>query len=179
MHMFAYMLYTNIRLSKNESPCIPQISGRFLLIPVFGLFLNRQRPHNNNKNTHNNNNMALQADPSDLAYLPFSPSICFSIASQWIFDKQAYQWQEDVAGRIIISGNVKQTLHAVLVVRPTGGGKSLLRDIVGIILGGVALTVLPLLSLGADQTSKVHLKSNFSTLYCYTVRALYIILLFF
>jgi superfamily II DNA helicase RecQ len=42
---------------------------------------------------------------------------------------------------------------ALLVILPTDGGKSLVRDVVGIILGGVTLTIIPLLSLGADQTS--------------------------
>jgi hypothetical protein len=52
MHMFVYMLYTNIRLSEKESPCIPQIiSGRFLLIPVFGLFLLPTTPQQQQKYT--------------------------------------------------------------------------------------------------------------------------------
>jgi ATP-dependent DNA helicase RecQ len=44
----------------------------------------------------------------------------------------------------------------MLVVLPTGGGKSLLRDVCGIILGSVTLTIVPLLSVGADQTLKVN-----------------------
>ena len=43
----------------------------------------------------------------------------------------------------------------VLLVRPTGGGKSATRDVSGLLAGGVVLNIVPLLSLGADQEKKI------------------------
>ncbi len=49
----------------------------------------------------------------------------------------------------------------VLMVRPTGGGKSATRDVTGLLLGScVVLTIVPLLSLGADQTLKIKRYEN-------------------
>ena len=42
----------------------------------------------------------------------------------------------------------------MLCVRPTGGGKSLIFNVVATILKGVTICICPLLSLGADQTRK-------------------------
>jgi superfamily II DNA helicase RecQ len=44
---------------------------------------------------------------------------------------------------------------AVLLVWPTGGGKSSVHDVYSIMCAGVSLTITPLLSLGADQTQKI------------------------
>ena len=46
-----------------------------------------------------------------------------------------------------------------LFVKATGGGKSLVRDIHSVMFRGVSLAIVPLLALGADQTSKVSSKS--------------------
>ena len=43
----------------------------------------------------------------------------------------------------------------VLLVRPTGGGESSIRNVHGVVNGGVSLTITPLLSLGADQEEKM------------------------
>jgi len=45
--------------------------------------------------------------------------------------------------------------HPILLVRSTGGGKSAIRDCIGFCLRGVVLTIVPLLSLAADQTHKM------------------------
>jgi hypothetical protein len=41
-----------------------------------------------------------------------------------------------------------------LLVAPTGGGKSLVRDVCGVCFRGITLTIIPLLSLGTDQSFK-------------------------
>lgn len=46
---------------------------------------------------------------------------------------------------------------AVLLVAPTGGGKSLVRDVVAAASPGVTLSISPLLALGADQESNLNL----------------------
>ena len=43
----------------------------------------------------------------------------------------------------------------ILFVQPTGGGKSLVRDVHSVLCRGVSLTIVPVLSLGADQRKKV------------------------
>ena len=43
----------------------------------------------------------------------------------------------------------------VLLVEVTSGGKSLVWDIHSVIFCGISLTIVPLLALGADETSKV------------------------
>lgn len=45
--------------------------------------------------------------------------------------------------------------YTFATVQPTGGGKSATRACIGFILGGVVLTIGPLLSLGADPSSKL------------------------
>ena len=48
----------------------------------------------------------------------------------------------------------------VLLVRPTEGGKSSVRDVFSVMNGGFSLTITPLLSLGADQEEKITLKAK-------------------
>ena len=46
-------------------------------------------------------------------------------------------------------------LSPLLLVRSTGGGKSAVRDVSGFLCGSITLTIVPLLSLAADQTAKL------------------------
>ena len=48
----------------------------------------------------------------------------------------------------------------VLLVRPTGGGKSAVRDVYSVLSGGFSLTITALLSLGADQEEKLSLRAK-------------------
>jgi superfamily II DNA helicase RecQ len=69
------------------------------------------------------------------------------------FAKTPCDWQTKQ-----IRGGVRSALHGVVVhllVQATGGGKSLVRDTAAFTLGGVCLTVSPLLVLGSDQASKL------------------------
>ena len=43
----------------------------------------------------------------------------------------------------------------ILFVKATGGGKYLVRNIHLVMFRGVSLTIVPLIALGANQTSKV------------------------
>ena len=61
-----------------------------------------------------------------------------------------------VALQSSLFSRTKQTL----VLRPTGGGKSLVRDVCSFICDGVSLTIMPLLSLGTDQTEKISSRAN-------------------
>ena len=77
-------------------------------------------------------------------------------ASRTVFGKDPYEWQASIGSEIISDYRNKATL----IVRPTGGGKSLVRDVCSVIYGGVSLTVLPLLSLGTDQSKKFHSRTH-------------------
>ena len=48
----------------------------------------------------------------------------------------------------------------VLLVHPTGGGKSSIHDVYSVIEGSFSLTITPLLSLGADQDEKLTLRAK-------------------
>jgi superfamily II DNA helicase RecQ len=81
---------------------------------------------------------------------------------QEVFGTTPYQWQKEVITHLCLmripgSG----TLPApVLLVRPTGGGKSSVRDIYSVMYAGFSLTIVPLLSLGADQEEKLTLRAK-------------------
>ena len=47
-----------------------------------------------------------------------------------------------------------------LFVHPTGGGKSLVRDVHSVMFRGASLTIVPTLALGSDQKQKVYSKAN-------------------
>ena len=70
-----------------------------------------------------------------------------------VFGNTPYPWQVEVISHLIIMSIDNSGLPAapVLLVQPTGGGKSSIRDAHAVVNGGVSLTITPLLSLGADQ----------------------------
>ena len=78
----------------------------------------------------------------------------FCHKSTTIFHKTPHQWQVEVGGSILRSNsdNIHQNQ---LLIRKTGEGKSLVFLVTGVCIGGVTLYILPLLSLGMDQSRKV------------------------
>ncbi len=79
------------------------------------------------------------------------------------FHRPPYEWQVDAVShwlRMAMWPSRFQPMP-VLMVRPTGGGKSATRDVTALLLGScVVLTIVPLLSLGADQTLKIKRYEN-------------------
>eukprot|EP00978_Attheya_sp_CCMP212_P033346 scaffold134081_cov81-Attheya_sp.AAC.1 len=81
-----------------------------------------------------------------------------SISMLDVFDKIPFPWQEDVIAHM----NMMTAKHngippaAILLVQPTGGGKSLVRDTFAVAHGGIHWSISPLLSLTADQESKLN-----------------------
>ena len=74
-----------------------------------------------------------------------------------------YGWQIDSTKHIVaIATQPPQSSPTpVLLCHTTGGGKSSVRDAAALTIGGVCLTIVPLLSLAADQTTKIlHLKKT-------------------
>ena len=80
-----------------------------------------------------------------------------AVAMQEGHGKDAYSSQIDAITHVLQMRNDPSNHPAgpILLVQPTGGGKSATRNCIGFIAGGVVLTIVPLLSLGADQASKL------------------------
>jgi hypothetical protein len=93
------------------------------------------------------------------------PLRCADLASdvmQEVFGKTAYAWQQQVIAHLCSMQTPQSGIVSapVLLVRPTGGGKSAVRDVYSILSGGFSLTITPLLSLGADQEEKLTLRAK-------------------
>jgi hypothetical protein len=73
------------------------------------------------------------------------------------FGRTPFSWQSDAIVAILKMVVARNEPHPapILLVRPTGGGKSSVRDTLGHCLCGVVLTISPLLSLSADQVNKL------------------------
>ena len=69
------------------------------------------------------------------------------------FNLTDHPWQSALGATIMEATIIKKPLKH-LCVRPTGGGKSLVFNVVALLLGGVTICICPLLSLGADKTEK-------------------------
>jgi superfamily II DNA helicase RecQ len=100
--------------------------------------------------------MSTLPAPTDTADLPsdHNSTTVVEEAMQSVFGMSPHDWQEDTIHHIITLAK-DNSCAPLLLVRPTGGGKSAVRDKVGVILAGVVLTIPPLLSLAVDQTDKV------------------------
>ena len=70
------------------------------------------------------------------------------------FDIQPYPWQYGMGGFAIqcVSNNHD---FKFICIRPTGGGKSLLYQVLALYVKGVTLCITPILALGSDQMRKV------------------------
>ena len=51
--------------------------------------------------------------------------------------------------------NSEVASSSLLFIQPTGGGKLLVRDVFSVMFRGASLTVVPILSLGANQKQKI------------------------
>jgi superfamily II DNA helicase RecQ len=73
-----------------------------------------------------------------------------------------YAWQKEVMSHMAMMPIPHSGVECapILLVRPTGGGKSSVRDVYSLMNGGVSLTISPLLSLGADQEEKLKVKAK-------------------
>ena len=85
------------------------------------------------------------------------------IAAQDVFDiDDLYPRQLDVMVRLYMMKVKVSPIEPapLLFVKPTGGGKSLVRDVNSVMFRGVALTIVPILALGADQSVNVRTNAN-------------------
>ena len=65
---------------------------------------------------------------------------------------QPHPWQKDYISQVLWGSSIHSGVspRPFFICRSTGGGKSACRNTLGFIRGGVTLTIVPLLSLGAD-----------------------------
>jgi hypothetical protein len=98
------------------------------------------------------------------AYLRRGSELASTIMVQ-VFGNKPYPWQQQVIAHLGCMRISDSGLHPapVLLVRPTGGGKSSVRDVYSIMDGGFSLTITPLLSLGADQEEKLTSRAKQTT----------------
>jgi superfamily II DNA helicase RecQ len=78
------------------------------------------------------------------------------VAMHDVFGRIPYAWQVEIISHLSMMKKIGTFIRpgAVLLIWPTGGGKSSVRDVYSVMCAGVSLTINPLLSLGADQTEK-------------------------
>ena len=77
----------------------------------------------------------------------------FGETCQSMFNVDPHPWQTAVAAKFLESVCEKKPTK-YLCVRPTGGGKSLVFNVIATLLKDVTICICPLLSLGANQTEK-------------------------
>jgi superfamily II DNA helicase RecQ len=102
-----------------------------------------------------------RVDARRTAYLERTSEMAKAFMEE-VFCTTPYPWQQEVISHLCCMQipNSGSTPAPVLLVRPTGGGKSSVRDVYSIMNGGFSLTITPLLSLGADQEEKITLKAQ-------------------
>ena len=97
----------------------------------------------------------------DILMLNKAQRLITIVASDVFGVSSLYTEQMDILTKLaLMKFRDSHTIPApILFVKATGGGKSLVRDIHSVMFRGVSLTIVPLLALGADQTSKIGTKS--------------------
>lgn len=102
--------------------------------------------------------LCIQAEYSSLAWMPFFPIVA-TVTAQYdetllqmlrrSFGFSGFRVNQEVVCRAAIEGN------DVLLVMPTGAGKSLCYQLPALARGGTALVISPLIALMEDQSSKL------------------------
>ena len=70
-----------------------------------------------------------------------------------LFDLTPHEWQIGMINDLVQSHRFNNKSN-MLIVRPTGGGKSLVYQVAGYLMKGITLFISPLLALASDQTRK-------------------------
>ena len=76
-------------------------------------------------------------------------------AMETVWKKKPKPFQADVTKHVLQMGKADKKVAPTLLVRGTGGGKSLVMQTIAVIKGGVTLIIENTLSLSSDQMSKI------------------------
>jgi hypothetical protein len=103
----------------------------------------------------------MSSQPSEVTTRTHIDTMCRQLAvlsMQNAFGRTPYDWQANVLCHLNKMTTKKSQVHPapVFLCQPTGGGKSMVRDAFAAGQGGVTWSVSPLLSLGADQETKIN-----------------------
>jgi superfamily II DNA helicase RecQ len=77
-----------------------------------------------------------------------------SVAMLDVFGCSLHVWQQSILSHLYRMSTKHGDPGPVLLCQPTGGGKSMVRNIFAVSSPGVTINITPLLSLSADQHSK-------------------------
>lgn len=142
-------------MSNNETNTTPKLATPLLSRPYLNIKIT-QRPlliliHRSSlQNDFNGSHQNLPIMQSNLNKTDES-EVHFIATSERKFNGTPYPWPSEV-GSNILRAHKKDNFVSFLLVRPTGGGKTLVFNTLAACLKGVTLCISPLLSLGADQT---------------------------
>ena len=70
-------------------------------------------------------------------------------------EEETKPFQADVTKHVLQMGKADKKVAPTLLVRGTGGGKSLVMQTIAVVKGGVTLIIENTLSLSSDQMSKI------------------------
>ena len=79
---------------------------------------------------------------------------------QRLYQFTPHEWQSSVIWRIIITAHRAKQKTNIILVRPTGGDKSLVYQVAAFMNKGVTLFISPLLALASDQMQKIRKKTT-------------------
>jgi len=113
----------------------------------------------NNEEVMLNSTMIDPSLPTGINNVTYDIGMSFEYCCEEVFGRLPHEWQIQI-GHCILDDVRRGRITSTLLVRPTGSGKSLVRDALGVCLGGIILTVVPLLSLGSDQCRKIQAKTK-------------------
>ncbi len=80
-------------------------------------------------------------------------------ACQRLFQFPPHEWQSDVI-RSLIMAHQRTSVTNMLVIRTTGGGKSLIYQVASTMIKGITLFISPLLALASDQTHNLERRTD-------------------
>ena len=117
------------------------------------MFFRRSTIKNNTQTTSTSKEYsATMATPMDKS--PNEHEQTFIDIATSSFDTEPYDWQYKLGGEVI-KAVASNNPFCLLCIRQTGGGKSLLYQVLSLHFKGVTLFVAPILALGSDQMQKI------------------------
>ena len=101
--------------------------------------------------------------------LPYLRSLAIDIANTAAteaFGVDLYDWQQEILSHVFLNMLDDTPSSPMLLVRPTGGGKRMVRDVyASASTGKVVRSRVPLLSLSKDRTTKMYTKCQIDMVY--------------